>query len=121
MNSLLFSSQVFGNEHFLHAAEGAAGVVRNHGLLKGVGICHGVSGNAYVFLSLYQLTGKAEYLYRAEAFASLLLDRADLLIAEGKMHGVIALVHFLKGRAEWHISFWIWSNRPNLGFQSMKL
>jgi hypothetical protein len=31
--------------------------------LKRIGICHGVSGNAYVFLSLYKLTGNVEYLY----------------------------------------------------------
>ena len=71
----------------MHAAEDAAGVVWSRGLLKRVAICHGISGNAYVFLSLYRLTGKAEYLYRAKAFASFLLDRADQLIAEGKMHG----------------------------------
>lgn len=71
----------------MQAAEDAARVVWNRGLLKRVGICHGVSGNAYVFLSLYRLNGKEEYLYRAKAFASFLLDKADQLIAEGKMHG----------------------------------
>lgn len=85
--TLAKAAKVFGNEHFLQAAEDAAQVVWNRGLLKRVGICHGVSGNAYVFLSLYRLTGKAEYLYRAKAFGSFLLDRADQLIAEGKMHG----------------------------------
>lgn len=84
---LLLLPQVFGSEHFLQAAEDAAKVVWNRGLLKRVGICHGISGNAYVFLTLYRLTGKPEYLYHAKAFASFLLDRADKLIAEGKMHG----------------------------------
>lgn len=78
---------MFGDEHFLWAAEDAATVVWKRGLLKRVGICHGVSGNACVFLSLYRLTGKPEYLYRAKAFASFLLDRADFLIAKGSMHG----------------------------------
>lgn len=61
-------------------------MVWNRGLLKRVGICHGVSGNAYVFLSLYRLTGNVSYLYQAKAFTCFLLDRANKLIAEGKMH-----------------------------------
>lgn len=79
--------QVFGDKEFLQAAVDAGEVVWNRGLLKRVGICHGISGNAYVFLSLYRLTGDVKYLYRAKAFASFLLDRAEKLISEGKMHG----------------------------------
>lgn len=59
----------------------------DRGLLKRVGVCHGISGNTYVFLSLYRLTGKVEYLYKAKAFASFLHDRAQTLISEGIMHG----------------------------------
>lgn len=33
------------------------------------------------------MTGNEEYLYRAKAFACFLLDRAQNLISEGKMHG----------------------------------
>lgn len=80
-------AQVFGSDEFLKAAADAAEVVWNRGLLKRVGICHGISGNAYVFLSLYQLTGNVEYLYRAKAFACFLLNRAHKLISEGEMHG----------------------------------
>lgn len=65
----------------------AAEVVFNRGLLKRVGICHGISGNAYVFLSLYRKTGNVEFLYRAKAFACFLLDRAHKLISKGEMHG----------------------------------
>lgn len=82
-----FSAQVFGDKELLQAAVDAAEVVWNRGLLKRVGICHGTSGNTYVFLALYRLTGNAEYLYRAKAFASFLHDRARRLIAEGFMHG----------------------------------
>lgn len=56
------------------------------GLLKRIGICHGISGNAYVFLSLYRLTGKEEYLYKAKAFACFLHDRAHTFISQGIMH-----------------------------------
>lgn len=62
-------------------------MVWKRGLLKRVGICHGISGNTYVFLALYRLTGKVEYLYKAKAFTCFLLDRAQKLISEGKMHG----------------------------------
>lgn len=79
--------QVFREREFLQAAVDAAEVVWNRGLLKRIGICHGISGNAYVFLSLYQMTGNIEFLYRAKAFACFLLDRGHKLISAGEMHG----------------------------------
>ncbi|XP_022748890.1 lanC-like protein GCL2 isoform X2 [Durio zibethinus] len=81
------AAEVFVDDEFLEAAVDAAEVVWNLGLLKRVGICHGISGNAYVFLSLYRKTGKLEFLYRAKAFACFLLDRAHKLISKGEMHG----------------------------------
>lgn len=33
-------------------------------LLKGFGLCHGVAGNGYSLLSLYQLTGHEYHLHR---------------------------------------------------------
>ncbi|KDO74128.1 hypothetical protein CISIN_1g015433mg [Citrus sinensis] len=85
--TLAKAAEVFGEKEFLQAAVDAGEVVWKRGLLKRVGICHGISGNTYVFLSLYRLTGNVEYLYRAKAFACFLYDRAQKLIAEGKMHG----------------------------------
>ncbi|KAF5185332.1 Lanc-like protein gcr2 [Thalictrum thalictroides] len=84
--TLVKAAEVFRDQEFIQAAADAGEVVWNRGLLKRVGICHGVSGNAYVFLSLYRLTGKVEFLYRAKAFACFLLDKADELIMDGKMH-----------------------------------
>ncbi|KAI3959778.1 hypothetical protein MKW98_029815 [Papaver atlanticum] len=85
--TLVKAAEVFGDEDFLRAAIDAGEVVWERGLLRRVGICHGVSGNAYVFLSLYRLTGNVKYLYRAKAFACFLLDKAEKLISEGKIHG----------------------------------
>lgn len=85
--TLAKAAKVFESKEFLQAAIDAGEVVWNRGLLKRVGMCHGISGNAYVFLSLYRLTGKVEYLYRAKAFACFLHDRAQPLISEGIMHG----------------------------------
>ncbi|XP_027347495.1 lanC-like protein GCL2 isoform X2 [Abrus precatorius] len=85
--TLVKAAKIFGDKEFLDAAIEAGEVVWNRGLLKRVGICHGISGNAYVFLSLYQLTGNEKYLYRAKAFACFLLDRAHKLISGGEMHG----------------------------------
>ncbi|KAL0357632.1 UNVERIFIED_CONTAM: LanC-like protein GCL2 [Sesamum calycinum] len=85
--TLIKAAEVFGDKEFLEAAMDAAEVVWNRGLLKRVGICHGISGNAYVFLSLYRLTGIVEYLYRAKAFACFLLDRAHMLMSTGDLHG----------------------------------
>nr|GMC72537.1 LanC-like protein GCR2 [Ipomoea batatas] len=84
--TLTKAAKVFDSEEFVQAAVDAGEVVWKRGLLKRVGICHGISGNAYVFLSLYRLTGKEEYLYRAKAFACFLHDRAHTLISDGIMH-----------------------------------
>ncbi|KAA0064343.1 lanC-like protein GCL2 isoform X2 [Cucumis melo var. makuwa] len=80
------AAEVFGDDEFLQAAIDAGEVVWNRGLLKRVGICHGISGNTYVFLSLYRLTGDLTYLHRAKAFACFLHQNAEKLISEGKMH-----------------------------------
>lgn len=58
--------KVFGKEKYLNAAIKCGEVVWNCGILKkGYGICHGVAGNAYSFLSLYKQTKDAKYLHRA--------------------------------------------------------
>ncbi|XP_057954555.1 lanC-like protein GCL2 [Malania oleifera] len=85
--TLVKAAEVFGEREFLEAAVDAARTVWNRGLLKRVGICHGISGNAYVFLSLYRLTRNVEFLYRAKAFACFLIERAHELISKGEMHG----------------------------------
>lgn len=91
--------EVFHDDHFKQSAAEAAEVVWNRGLLKRVGICHGISGNAYVFLSLYRLTGNVEYLYRAKAFACFLVEKGDKLIAEGAMHGGDRPFSLFEGKA----------------------
>ncbi|KAI3686278.1 hypothetical protein L1987_79952 [Smallanthus sonchifolius] len=78
---------VFGDEEFYKAAVEAGEVVWERGLLKRVGICHGISGNTYVFLSLYRLTGDVKFLYRAKAFATFLNEKSAMLVSQGTMHG----------------------------------
>jgi len=59
------------------AALQAGSVVWERGVvLKGHGLCHGIAGNGYAFLSLYRLTGDANQLQRAHGFAALLGDPA---------------------------------------------
>ena len=41
-------------------------------LKKGPGICHGVAGSGYVFLTLFRLTNDVKHLYRAYKFAEFL-------------------------------------------------
>jgi len=41
-------------------------------ILKGNGLCHGIAGNGYTFLTLYRMTGDEAQLQRAWAFAALL-------------------------------------------------
>ncbi|XP_023734509.1 lanC-like protein GCL2 [Lactuca sativa] len=85
--TLVKAAEVFEDKEFLEAAIDASKVVWDRGLLKKVGICHGISGNAYVFLSLYKMTGSVEFLHKAKAFACFLLDKSHKLISEGEMHG----------------------------------
>lgn len=58
------------DDKYLQSCIKCGDIVWTKGLLKkGPGICHGVAGNAYVFLLLYRLTGDRKYLHRAETFA----------------------------------------------------
>ncbi|XP_057451014.1 lanC-like protein GCL2 [Lotus japonicus] len=81
--TLVKAAKVFKDKEFLGAAMELGERIWKRGWPKHVGICHGISGNAYVFLSLYQLTGDLKYLYGAKAFACLALDRALVLITQG--------------------------------------
>ncbi|CAN1160974.1 LanC-like protein GCL2 [Linum perenne] len=81
------AAKVFGDTGFIEAALDAADIIWNRGLLKRVGLCHGISGNAYVFLSLYRMTSNQDFIYRGKAFACFLLDKAHRLISEGEMQG----------------------------------
>lgn len=57
------------DEKCLTAAIEASEIVWARGILKkGVGICHGVAGNAYLFLYLHRVTNDPMYLLRAQTF-----------------------------------------------------
>jgi hypothetical protein len=61
--------EVFKEEKYITAAEEASKEIWKRGLLrKGLGLCHGSSGNAYPFLKLYEITKvptiKLQYLIR---------------------------------------------------------
>ena len=69
-NKFSICFKVFRDQKYLTAAELCGDVVWERGLLrKGYGICHGVAGNAYTFLILYQTTRDIKHLYRACKFA----------------------------------------------------
>ena len=46
-------------------------------LRKGVGLCHGISGNAWALLMLHQWTGDALWLRRAYAFAHFAVSQCE--------------------------------------------
>lgn len=53
------------NSSYLERATAAGDVVWQRGLVrKGYGLCHGVAGNAYVFLELYKVTKELKWLHR---------------------------------------------------------
>ena len=67
--------KVFQSDVYLDAAKKCADVVWERGVLtKGFGLCHGIAGNAYGFLHLYQHTGDVMYLDRAVKFALIIID-----------------------------------------------
>ena len=101
----VLNQQVFGDKEFLQAAVDAGEVVWKRGLLKRVGICHGISGNAYVFLSLYRLTGNVEHLYLKRGpkhlLPSCLIEYKNLYQNE-RCRVVIVPTHTLRVLEEWH-------------------
>ncbi|XP_015177864.1 PREDICTED: lanC-like protein 2 [Polistes dominula] len=67
--------EIYSDEKFLQTALQCGEVIWARGLLKkGYGICHGVSGNAYTFLHLFQQTKDLKHLYRACKFAEWCFD-----------------------------------------------
>uniref|UniRef100_A0A6B2L8G2 Uncharacterized protein n=1 Tax=Arcella intermedia TaxID=1963864 RepID=A0A6B2L8G2_9EUKA len=61
--------EVFQEKSYLEMAEMCANLTWEKGLIrKGRGLCHGISGNGYVFIELYKLTRKQEYWDKAIQF-----------------------------------------------------
>ncbi|KAJ3191255.1 hypothetical protein HK101_007933 [Irineochytrium annulatum] len=76
---LLRGYEVFGDEALLECAVRASESVWARGVLKkGVGLCHGISGNALVFLSLYKHTRDPVDLYKADRFLQLCCDHQSV-------------------------------------------
>ncbi|WWD02749.1 hypothetical protein V865_000791 [Kwoniella europaea PYCC6329] len=74
---LVEGCKLFGKRKndWMEVAERAGEVVWVKGLLrKGVGLCHGISGNAFALVALYDLTGDIKWLHRTQAFANIALD-----------------------------------------------
>ena len=73
----------------------AADCVWNAGLLtKGVGLFHGVSGNAFALLAVFQKTGEQRWLNMAHSFARFAVDRcqtafSDLVMESNQPFGLV--------------------------------
>eukprot|EP01022_Parablepharisma_sp_SALTPOND_P013342 TRINITY_DN1780_c0_g1_i2.p2 TRINITY_DN1780_c0_g1~~TRINITY_DN1780_c0_g1_i2.p2 ORF type:complete len:142 (+),score=1.64 TRINITY_DN1780_c0_g1_i2:166-591(+) len=66
---LLQAHKIFNNSEFLAAAAKAGEYVWKNGiLLKGNGLCHGITGNAYFLNLLYQYTSDDKWRYRTYMF-----------------------------------------------------
>ncbi|XP_030031348.2 lanC-like protein 2 [Manduca sexta] len=65
----ILAYKVFEEDKYLKIALQCGDVIWQRGLCtKGYSLCHGVSGNAYAFLQLYQVTKEPCQLYRACCF-----------------------------------------------------
>lgn len=100
---LLTAHQVWGEDtdKYILAAKRAGDLVWERGLLKkGPGLCHGVAGNGYTFLHLYQVSGEEAWLHRAAMFGQWLTElvRQDQAIPDRPLslgEGLAGAVHFL--------------------------
>ncbi|XP_053625832.1 lanC-like protein 2 isoform X3 [Plodia interpunctella] len=65
----LLAHQIYDDERYLKIAVQCGDVIWQRGLCsKGYSLCHGVSGNAYGFIQLFQATKNPMHLYRACCF-----------------------------------------------------
>ena len=75
LSYLVYSSDKKSSDLFLKEAKDCADVIWERGmLLKSYGLCHGVAGNAYALLRIYQVTHDEKYLHRAFALAEYCAD-----------------------------------------------
>ncbi len=66
------SYQTFNDIHYLNLAKECADIIWKRGLLiKGCSLCHGISGNGYTFLKLYQITNDEKYIYKTIKFSEI--------------------------------------------------
>lgn len=78
MHMLIKAYQVYRDKSLFESALQCGEVIWKRGLLrKGFGLCHGIAGNAYAFLHLYQLTRDLRHLYRAGKFAQFYFENRD--------------------------------------------
>ena len=67
--------KVFGDHKYKLALDRALDVIWDRGVIKkGLGLCHGIAGNAYAFLMMYRNTKEEKHLYRAFKMAELMQD-----------------------------------------------
>lgn len=65
----LLAHQMFKDQTYLDNALKCANCVWEFGLIKkGVGLCHGICGNAYALMSVYKATGEESWLRKAQRF-----------------------------------------------------
>lgn len=75
---LIKAYSVYQDPSYLDSALACGDIIWERGILKkGFSLCHGISGNAYAFLHLYQLTCDLKHLYRAGKFAQYYFENSD--------------------------------------------
>lgn len=79
MATLAKAAKIIGDSSYEDSARKAADCTWERGLLyKGLMLCHGISGNTYMQLSLYNILGDEKYLSRALSFTQFVMDTPDL-------------------------------------------
>ena len=76
ISSMLWrAAKAFNDDSFMQSAIRAQDCIWNRGILsKGLMQCHGITGNTYMMLDMYQGTKNNTYLYRALQFQEFVLE-----------------------------------------------
>ena len=79
---LLKAFRFFNDQKYLEKAEILSNLIWKKGLLtKSKSLCHGIAGNGFVFIALYEATGKKIYLNKARAFMHFIQSTKDIQMA----------------------------------------
>ena len=84
VSMLIKAFEMFQDPKYIEAALNCGEAIWNRGLvLKGPGLCHGITGNIYPFLALAEFTKNLKWKMRAYQFAVLSFNKEVMNFVKG--------------------------------------
>lgn len=118
MGALVQGWKMLNNATYLTSAQKAADCTWERGIVtKGLMLCHGITGNSYMQLYLYKITGDKQYLYRGIAFQEFVSQTPDLYDVDLMRKPTPSPYYFFPGSYESAVMIWsdLIANADNLG------